>query len=195
MGGLVSLCTNRPQAPALSRLSHDRDPRHVVIPRVYAARQLVELVHLGLALLLRLTLGVGLGLALSLVEVGRLWGRGQRVSEWWRRAISEMSLLEPVTADVEAVFGDWTHHVRDLVIALATLLLSSHVSCVHGLVGLGELAEAGKGVGAKLREDTGDELSELLVSTLAVDGKGVGGSANAVDCKCSGTAVENQVRR
>jgi len=59
--------------------------------------------------------------------------------------------------------------VGDLVIIGLLLAL------LHVLVALGELAERGKRVGAKLVQDAGDELGELLVLAVAVDGKGVGG--------------------
>ena len=52
---------------------------------------------------------------------------------------------------------------------------------VHGLVRFSELSERGERVGAKLVQDTGDELGELLVDTVAVHGEGVGGG-KAVDC-------------
>lgn len=59
--------------------------------------------------------------------------------------------------------------VGDVILILTLLAL------LHVLVALGELAEGGKGVGAELVEDTGDELGKLLVLTGAVDGEGVGG--------------------
>ncbi len=65
----------------------------------------------------------------------------------------------------------------DLVVILALTALGLG----HGLVALGELAERGQGVGAKLVEDAGDELRKLLVLAVSVDGKGVGGD-RGVDC-------------
>lgn len=56
-----------------------------------------------------------------------------------------------------------------ILLALAFLLLET-------LVALGKLAERGKAVGAKLVQDTGDELGELLLLAVTVDGKGVGGN-------------------
>lgn len=47
---------------------------------------------------------------------------------------------------------------------------------LHVLVALGELAERCERVGSELVEDSGDELGQLLVLTVAVDGKGVGGN-------------------
>ena len=61
-----------------------------------------------------------------------------------------------------------------LVLALGALL--------QALVALGELAERCKRVGAKLVEDTGNELGELLVLAVAVDGEGVGGNGG-VNCE------------
>lgn len=57
------------------------------------------------------------------------------------------------------------------------ILLSVLLVLLHVLVALGKLAEGSKGVGAELVKDTGDELSELLVLTVAVDGKSVGGDS------------------
>lgn len=44
----------------------------------------------------------------------------------------------------------------------------------HVLVALGQLPERGQGVGTQLVEDSRDELRQLLVLTVAVDGEGVG---------------------
>lgn len=55
--------------------------------------------------------------------------------------------------------------VGDVLVVLVLLL---------ELVALGQLAERGKRVGAELVEDAGDELGELLVLAVAVDGEGVG---------------------
>ena len=59
--------------------------------------------------------------------------------------------------------------VGNLIIVLALLAL------LHVLVALGELSEGGERVGAELVKDAGNELSELLVLAVAVDGEGVGG--------------------
>ncbi|RBQ90199.1 hypothetical protein VDGD_20520 [Verticillium dahliae] len=61
------------------------------------------------------------------------------------------------------------------------VLIAVLLALLHVLVALGELAEGGKGVGAELVEDARDELGELLVLTVAVDGEGVGGNGG-VDC-------------
>lgn len=61
------------------------------------------------------------------------------------------------------------------------ILLSVLLVLLHVLVALSELAEGSKGVGAELVKDAGDELSELLVLTVTVDGEGVGGDSG-VDC-------------
>lgn len=63
--------------------------------------------------------------------------------------------------------------VGDLIITLGS---KSSLAGSGLLVGLSELAERGKGVRAELVQDTGDELSQLLLLTTAVDGVGVGGS-------------------
>lgn len=59
--------------------------------------------------------------------------------------------------------------------ALLALLL------LHRLVALGELAQRGQRVRAKLVEDARDELRQLLVLAVAVQGKGVCGDGG-VDC-------------
>lgn len=65
--------------------------------------------------------------------------------------------------------------VGDLIITLGS---KGSLAGSGLLVGLSELAERGKGVGAELVQDTGDELGQLLLLTAAVDGVGVGGSRN-----------------
>lgn len=61
------------------------------------------------------------------------------------------------------------YELRDLVIIPLLLVL------LEVLVALSELAKGGQRVGAELVEDTGDELRELLVLTISVDGEGIGG--------------------
>lgn len=46
---------------------------------------------------------------------------------------------------------------------------------MHALVALSQLTERGKRVRAQLVQDARDEVRELLVDAVAVDGKGVGG--------------------
>ena len=60
-------------------------------------------------------------------------------------------------------------------IILLIILLLTALRLLHVLVALGELAEGGQGVGAELVQDTGDELGELLLLAVAVQGEGVGG--------------------
>lgn len=60
-----------------------------------------------------------------------------------------------------------------VVIGLLALLV-----LLHALVALSELAQRGQGVGAQLVQDTGDELGQLLVLTVSVDGEGVGGDSS-----------------
>lgn len=74
---------------------------------------------------------------------------------------------------LEAVAG---HQVGDVVLISLPLLALLHV-----LVALGKLAERRERVGAELVEDTGDELRELLVLTVAVDGECVCRNGG-VDC-------------
>lgn len=55
------------------------------------------------------------------------------------------------------------------------------VSFLHVLVALSKLAERSERVGAKLVKNAWNELGQLLVLTVAVDGEGVGGDSG-VDC-------------
>ena len=67
----------------------------------------------------------------------------------------------------------------DLIVVVTTLLALA--ALLEALVALGELAEGSEGVGAELVKDAGDELGELLVLAVAVDGEGVG-RHSGVDC-------------
>lgn len=64
------------------------------------------------------------------------------------------------------------NEVGDVLVVLVLLL---------ELVALGKFTERGERVGAELVEDAGDELGELLVLAVAVDGEGVG-LDSGVDC-------------
>jgi hypothetical protein len=63
------------------------------------------------------------------------------------------------------------HQVGDVVLIVALLGL------LQVLVALGELAERGQRVRAELVKDAGNELSQLLILTVAVDGEGVVGDS------------------
>ena len=71
--------------------------------------------------------------------------------------------------------------LRDLVIVVVLLVAVLALLLLHGLVALGELAQAGERIWAKLVEDAGDELGKLLLLAVAVDGEGVCGDG-CVDC-------------
>lgn len=62
--------------------------------------------------------------------------------------------------------------IRDVVVVF--LLVLTLGALLQALVALGELSERGQGVGSKLVQDAGNELGQLLVLTVAVDGEGVG---------------------
>jgi hypothetical protein len=64
--------------------------------------------------------------------------------------------------------------IWDVIIIIIVLLVITTLCLLHRLVALGKLSERGKGIGAELVEDTGDEFSEFLVFTVTVDGEGVG---------------------
>lgn len=69
-----------------------------------------------------------------------------------------------------------SNEVGDVIVILVVVLLAGlTLLLLHALVALGEFAQGCERVGAELVEDTGDELSKLLVLTGAVDGEGVGG--------------------
>jgi hypothetical protein len=74
-----------------------------------------------------------------------------------------------------------SNEIRDIVIILIGILTALALLLLHVLVALGKLSERGERIGTELVEDTGDELRELLVLTLTVDGEGVGGNSS-VDC-------------
>ena len=73
---------------------------------------------------------------------------------------------------LEVLAGD---EVGDLVVIRLLLAL------LHVLVALSQLTERGKRIRPELVQDAGDELGELLVLAVAVDGKGVGGN-RGVNC-------------
>lgn len=75
------------------------------------------------------------------------------------------------------------NQVRDVVIVVVLLLLAplAALLLLHRLVALGELAQLVQRVRAQLVEDAGDQLGELLVLAVAVDGEGIGGDGG-VDC-------------
>lgn len=62
------------------------------------------------------------------------------------------------------------NEVGDLVVISLLLAL------LEALVALGKLAQRGKRVRSQLVQDTGNELRQLLVLTVAVDGEGVRGN-------------------
>jgi len=80
----------------------------------------------------------------------------------WRRLLDVGLALEVLTLD----------KVGDVIIVL--LLVLTLDTLLHALVALGELAEGSERIGAKLVEDAGDELGQLLVLTVTVNGEGVG---------------------
>jgi hypothetical protein len=64
------------------------------------------------------------------------------------------------------------HEIGDIILIVILLVA---LGLLHVLVGLGELAERGEAVGTQLVEDAGDELGELLLLAVTVEGEGVGG--------------------
>ena len=86
------------------------------------------------------------------------------------------SLLDVARLVLEALALDQIRNVVVVILALAGLALR----LLHLLVALGELAEAGERVGTELVEDTGNELGQLLLLAVAVEGKG-GGRNRGVD--------------
>jgi hypothetical protein len=63
------------------------------------------------------------------------------------------------------------HQIRDVIVIVILLVFTTCL--LHRLVALGKLSERGKGVGAELIQDAGDEFGEFLVLTVTVDGEGV----------------------
>lgn len=68
------------------------------------------------------------------------------------------------------------YQIRDIVVVGILSVLR------HVLVALGQLPERGQRVGAQLVENARDELCELLVFAVSVDGERVGGDSG-VDCR------------
>ena len=76
------------------------------------------------------------------------------------------------------------HQIRDIiVIVIIAILLVPARTCrgalllLHALIALGEFPQARETVGTQLVENTGDELRQLFVFAVAVDGEGVGGDS------------------
>lgn len=67
------------------------------------------------------------------------------------------------------------NQIRDIILIIILLALGTGLVLLHVLVALGELAEGGEAVGAKLVQDTGDELGEFLLFAVTVESEGVGG--------------------
>jgi hypothetical protein len=69
-----------------------------------------------------------------------------------------------------------SNEVGDVIIVLIVVLLVTVLTLLllHALVALGELAQRCERVGAELVQDAGDELCQLLVLAVTVDGEGVG---------------------
>jgi hypothetical protein len=61
------------------------------------------------------------------------------------------------------------------VVVVVVVILVVVIILLHALVALGEFAQRCERVGTELVEDAGDELCQLLVLTVSVDGEGVGG--------------------
>jgi hypothetical protein len=80
---------------------------------------------------------------------------------------------------LEVVASDevWDVVVVVVILIVVIILLGAALTLLllHALVALGEFAQRCKRVGTELVEDTGDELCQLLVLTVSVDGEGVGG--------------------
>jgi hypothetical protein len=81
---------------------------------------------------------------------------------------------------LEVVASDevWNVVVVVVVILVVVIILLGAVLTLlllHALVALGEFAQRCERVGTELVEDAGDELCQLLVLTVSVDGEGVGG--------------------
>lgn len=64
--------------------------------------------------------------------------------------------------------------VGDVIVIGVVLLVVIALLLLKALVALCELSQRRERVGAKLVKDTGDELGQLLVLAVSVDGEGVG---------------------
>lgn len=65
--------------------------------------------------------------------------------------------------------------IRDIILLIVLLALSTALALLHVLVALGKLAQRRETVGAQLVQDTGDQLGEFLLLTVTVQSEGVGG--------------------
>ena len=96
-----------------------------------------------------------------------------------RSCVMKARLLDVALA-LEVLALDQIRYLVVIVIA-ALLAVLALAALLQALVALGQLPQAGERVGAELVEDAGDELRQLLVLAVAVDGEGVGGDG-CVDC-------------
>jgi len=74
--------------------------------------------------------------------------------------------------------------VRDVILIFVLpllLTLGTTLLLLQALVALSQLAQRRQAVRAQLVQDSGVQLSQLLVLTVTVDGEGVGGDGG-VDC-------------
>lgn len=67
------------------------------------------------------------------------------------------------------------HQIRDIILLVVLLALTTGLALLHVLVALGKLAQRREAVGTQLVQDTGDELGEFLLFAVTVEGEGVGG--------------------
>ncbi|KAM3075923.1 hypothetical protein ACMFMF_011966 [Clarireedia jacksonii] len=72
--------------------------------------------------------------------------------------------------------------IGNIIIVFVVLLVFTTFCLLHRLVALSEFSKGGKGVWAKLVENTGNKLSEFLVFAVSVDSKGVRWDGG-VNCK------------
>lgn len=90
------------------------------------------------------------------------------------RQVACLAHLLDLGLALEVLAGD---ELRDVVVIGLLALLA----LLHALVALGQLAQRGKGVWAKLVQDAGDELGQLLVLAITIDGESVCGDSG-VNC-------------
>lgn len=86
------------------------------------------------------------------------------------------------------------NQIRDIVLIIVLLVLPAF-ALLHLLIAFGELAQRRKAVGAELVENAGNELGQLLLLAVTVEGERVGRD-RGVDCFGAGRwgAIESALR-
>jgi len=105
-----------------------------------------------------------------------------------RPPLSSRPHLLNLALGLEVLSCDKIWDVIIILIVLFVLTLALTLLLLHALVALGKLPQRRERIGTELVEDAGDELRQLLILAVSVDGKGVCGYGGvhyrneSVDC-------------